>query len=70
MIELCQDVEMQFEDKKQQERKVHNSLQSMVDKLRANEKANDDKIKKTIKEKDAIMGVHDDGDGKGIESSD
>jgi ribosome recycling factor len=63
MIELCQDVEMQFEEKKQQERNVRTKTQDAVDKLRADEKHNDDKIKRTISEKNAIMGVHEDSEG-------
>lgn len=60
MIKVCQESEMQFEEKKQQEREIKNVTQQEVNALRAKEKDNDDRFKKTSKEKDAIMGVHDD----------
>lgn len=60
MIELCQDVEMQFEEKKQQERAIISRTQFGIDKLKADEKHNDDRIKKIMKEKNAVMGVQDD----------
>jgi len=69
MIELCQDVEMQYEDVKQKERSIRSVTQSAVDKLRADEKYNDEKIKKTIREKNAIMGIQNDEEGS-IEPSD
>jgi len=54
---------------KQKERSIRSVTQSAVDKLRADEKYNDEKIKKTIREKNAIMGIQNDEEGS-IEPSD
>ena len=47
-----------------------NKFQKEIDELRAKERYNDEKIKRTIKEKEAIMGIHDDGEGQSIEPHD
>ena len=41
-----------------------------IDKLKADEKHNDDRIKKSSMEKNAVLGIHDDQEGKGIEPVD
>lgn len=48
MIEHCQYFEMKFEEKKVEEREFKTTKQAEVDKLRAKEKSNDEKIRRII----------------------
>ena len=54
MIELCQDVEMQVEEKKQQEKNIKSKTQKEILELRENEAQYSNRLKKTQIEKDAL----------------
>lgn len=47
MIELCQDVEMQFEEKKLNEKNTKNTFSSQIEVLKSNEEQNNIRIDKT-----------------------
>ena len=70
MIEHCQYGEMKLEEKKQEEKEVKAQKQDEVDKTRAKEKQNAEKIRRLMQQKNAITGVDEDEEGKGIELAD
>jgi hypothetical protein len=61
---------MKLEEKKQEEKEVKAQKQDEVDKTRAKEKQNAEKIRRLMQQKNAITGVDEDEEGKGIEPAD
>ena len=70
MIELCQNVEMQFEERKQREKQIKTTYTAEVETLRKNEEQNHKRIEKSQNEKDALTGIQEDQEGKTLDPSD
>ena len=67
LIKRCQDSEQQLEEKKGQEKQFKSEFSMQIGILKGNENTNMSRIEKTNQEKDALIGISEDTEGKSLD---
>ena len=68
LIKRCQDSEQQLEEKKLDEKKFKSEFSKQIGILKGNENTNIQRIEKTNQEKDALIGITEDAEGKSLDA--
>jgi len=67
LIKRCQDSEQQLESQKQHEKEMKERMNKQINILKGNESTNMNRINKVILEKDALVGITEDSEGKSLD---